>query len=134
MLDSFKNSFGGSGKQKQADELQTLIAAAKEERGALSAMLTQISVRSSKLAQMGKTLEQVSQKADTATATVEDLNKKVSGLDERLGTLEDRTAAVLEAARDVPAVEHVVSFGEPPAGALDFDAPDGVSYPGILSE
>jgi long-chain acyl-CoA synthetase len=33
----------------------------------------------------------------------------------------DKTAAVLEAARDVPAVEHVVSFGEPPAGALAFD-------------
>ncbi|HEU4368486.1 MAG TPA: AMP-binding protein [Methylomirabilota bacterium] len=34
----------------------------------------------------------------------------------------DKTAAVLEAARDVPGVEHVVSFGEAPAGALAFES------------
>src|SRR5688572_7583207 len=82
MLDSFMNR-GGTNK-KQTDELQTLITQAKEERGALSAMLTQISVRSSKLAQMGKTLEQVGLKADSATASVEELDRKVAGLDERL--------------------------------------------------
>jgi long-chain acyl-CoA synthetase len=32
----------------------------------------------------------------------------------------DKAAAVLDAARDVPGVEHVVSFGEAPAGALAF--------------
>lgn len=58
MLDSLKG-FGGGGKtQKQVDDLQGLITAAKEERSALSAMLTQISMRSSKLSQMGKSLEQ----------------------------------------------------------------------------
>ena len=44
MLDSFKTLTGGSNHtRKQADELQVLIASAREERGALSAMLTQIS-------------------------------------------------------------------------------------------
>ncbi len=32
----------------------------------------------------------------------------------------DKTAAVLDAAREVPGVDHVVSFGETPKGALDF--------------
>jgi long-chain acyl-CoA synthetase len=34
----------------------------------------------------------------------------------------DKVPAVLEAAREVPGVEHVVGFGEAPAGALPFDA------------
>ena len=53
MLDAFKGLTAGKA-QKQTEDLQALIVAAKEERGALSAMLTQISMRSSKLSQMGK--------------------------------------------------------------------------------
>lgn len=34
----------------------------------------------------------------------------------------DKAPDVLDAARDVPGVEHVVSFGEAPVGALDFEA------------
>src|SRR5688572_18982 len=85
MLDSFKNLTGaGKGQRQQADELQTLIASAKDERGALSAMLTQISLRSATLAQLGKTLEQVGQKAHLATVSVHDLGRRVSALDDRL--------------------------------------------------
>jgi hypothetical protein len=57
MLDALKSLTGGSkAAQKQADEFQTLIAAAKEERGALNTMLTQITMRSSRLSQIGKSL------------------------------------------------------------------------------
>ena len=65
MLDAFKNMTGGKGKlvQKQTDELELLIATAREERSAISAMLTALTTRSAKLAPLGKTLEQVSEKA-----------------------------------------------------------------------
>ena len=65
MLDAFKNMTGGKGKlvQKQTDELELLIATAREERSAISAMLTALTARSAKLAPLGKTLEQVSEKA-----------------------------------------------------------------------
>ena len=56
MLDAFK-MMGTGGKKAQktaADELQALINAAKEERSALSEMLTQVTLRSGKLAQTHK--------------------------------------------------------------------------------
>ena len=61
MLDAFKNMTGGKGKlvQKQTDELELLIATAREERSAISAMLTALTTRSAKLTPLGKTLEQV---------------------------------------------------------------------------
>ena len=70
MLDSFKNlTSAGKGQRQHAEELATLIAAAKEERGALGALLTQISVRSAKLSQMDKAFEQVGLKADSTTVS-----------------------------------------------------------------
>ena len=85
MLDSLKSGFGAGAKgQKHAEELQSLIATARQEREALGALLTQISGRGSKLAQMDKSLDQVSLKADAATTSIKDLSKKIAGLDERL--------------------------------------------------
>ena len=65
MLDAFKNITGGKGKlvQKQTDELELLIATAREERSAISAMLTALTTRSAKLTPLGKSLEQVTEKA-----------------------------------------------------------------------
>ncbi|MGH9349769.1 MAG: hypothetical protein ACRD26_21160 [Vicinamibacterales bacterium] len=83
MLDAFKGLTGGGKLQKQSDDLLSLIAAAREERGALSAMLTQISMRTSKLQQMGKSLEQVGQKAGAASDRLDELVKRVDGLEER---------------------------------------------------
>ena len=48
MLDAFKSKSGAT--KLQSDELQTLIAASKEERAALSTMLTQVQLHSAKLA------------------------------------------------------------------------------------
>ena len=50
MLDAFKN-ITGKGKlvQKQTEELETLIATAREERTAISAMLTALTARSAKV-------------------------------------------------------------------------------------
>jgi chromosome segregation ATPase len=88
MLDTIKGLTGNGKGQKQTEELQSLIATAREERGALSAMLTQISMRSSKLAQMGKSLEQAGQRAEAAAALSEEVSKRVASLDERLTMLD----------------------------------------------
>ena len=54
MLDAFK-SIGGKNKlaQQQTDELEMLIATAREERSAISAMLTALTTRSAKLTPLG---------------------------------------------------------------------------------
>ena len=58
MLDAFKNMTGGKSKvaQKNGDDLEMLIATAKEERSAISAMLTALTARSAKLTPLGKTI------------------------------------------------------------------------------
>ena len=76
MLDAIKGLTGGGKAQKQSDDLQGLIAAAREERSALSTMLTQISMRSAKLSQLGKSLEQVDQKAASTTVKLDDIVKR----------------------------------------------------------
>ena len=74
MLDAL---FGSQGKNKnQTDELQALIAQAREERTMLSAMLTQMAGGTSKLAQTSKALDQVGQKADAALKRLDDLGMK----------------------------------------------------------
>ena len=69
------------------------IAQAKEERTALSAMLTQMAGGTSKLAQTSKALEQVGQKADAALKRLDDLGQKVTGYEDRVeGSRADREA------------------------------------------
>ena len=95
MLDAFKNIAGGKGKlvQKQSDELELLIATAREERSAISTMLTALTTRGAKLTPLSKTLEQV---ADSATS----VGERLDDITRRLATLDDR-ATVLENGRDV---------------------------------
>src|SRR5882762_1001525 len=100
MLDAIRGLTGGK-TQKQSDDLQGLIAAAREERSALSTMLTQISMRSAKLAQLGKSLEQIDQKADTTTSKLDEIVKRVDGLEDRaqaFGEVEKRVQSLLDSA------------------------------------
>ena len=78
MLDALFGSSSGN-KRQQADELQTLVQQAKDERAALSAMLTQMASGTSKLAQTSKSLEEVGKKADLALKKLDDLGQKVGG-------------------------------------------------------
>ena len=97
MLDALFGKSAGS--KQQVDELQALVNQAKEERAALSAMLTQMAGGTSKLAQTSKSLEQVGQKADLAMKKLDDLGQKVSGHEDRargLDQIEKRIAAMLE--------------------------------------
>ena len=104
MLDAFKNMTGGKGKlvQQQSDELEQLIATAREERSAISAMLTSLSTRSAKLTPLGKSLEQVSEKASSVTAMLDEITKRLTALDERTRELEEidrRIEGLKESAR-----------------------------------
>ena len=101
MLDALKG-LGGSGKaQKQSDDLQSLISTAKEERSALSAMLTQISMRTAKVTQMAKSLEQVDEKASAATGKLDSIARRIEGLEQQaksFGEVEKRVQTLIETA------------------------------------
>ncbi len=111
MLDGL---FGGNqgNKKHQTDELQTLVAQAREERAALSAMLTQMAGGTSKLAQTSKSLEQVGQKADAALKKVDELGLKVTGYEDRakgLEQIEKRISALLDQVNEAQRISEKIT-------------------------
>ncbi|MDP2389214.1 MAG: hypothetical protein Q8N52_02705, partial [Acidobacteriota bacterium] len=111
MLDAL---FGGNSgnKKQQHDELQALVTQAREERAALSAMLTQMAGGTAKLAQTSKALDQVGQKADLALKRLEELGQKVTGYDERakgLEQIEKRVAQVFDQVADAHRVAEKIT-------------------------
>ena len=86
MLDAFKKmgTGGGKGSKEQVDELQALIGTAREERSALSTMLTQVQLHSARLAQAGKTLQQVDEKATQAAARMGEVGERLAHPDRPL--------------------------------------------------
>ena len=86
MLDSLCGNSAQN--KKQLDELQMLVNQARDERAALSAMLTQMAGGTSKLAQTSKALDQVGQKADAALKRLDDLGHEVASYDERAKAFE----------------------------------------------
>src|SRR6202163_4263157 len=90
MLDAFRSITGGKGKiVQQTNELQLLIATAREERSAISAMLNALTTRSAKLAPLGKQLEQVMEKTTAVTDRLDDIGKRLAALDNRTKDLEE---------------------------------------------
>ncbi len=88
--------------QKQTDELKRLIALAREERGAISAMLTALTTNGAKLTPLSKQLGQVTDKATGATTRVDDITKRLVALDDRAHELEEvdkRIQALKDAAQ-----------------------------------
>ncbi|MEY4095272.1 MAG: hypothetical protein RLZZ53_2471, partial [Acidobacteriota bacterium] len=111
MLDGL---FGGNqgNKKHQTDELQTLVAQAREERAALSAMLTQMAGGTSKLAQTSKSLEQVGQKADAALKKLDELGLKVTGYEDRakgLEQIEKRISALLDQVNEAQRISEKIT-------------------------
>src|SRR3989304_3433195 len=104
MLDAFRSMTGGKNKQiqKQTDELQLLITSAREERSALSTMLTTLTARSAKLTPLGKTLEQVMEKATGTASKLDEITKRISALDDRareMDQIDKRIQALKDAAK-----------------------------------
>ena len=100
MLDAIKGMAGGGRSQKraEAEELEALIATAREERGALDAMVTTVRVHSAKLTETGKSLEQVTAKAATAMGSLDAVAKRIEELERRARGLVDveKRAQVLD--------------------------------------
>ncbi|MGH9410848.1 MAG: hypothetical protein ACRD1V_15500, partial [Vicinamibacterales bacterium] len=115
MLDAFKKS-GTKPARQQSEELQTLIAASKEERAALSTMLTQVQLQSAKLASAGKVLEDVQEKAGKAHSRIDE----IAG---RLDTAADRVKALEAIDARIKGLTDEVTRAEREAGRLT--APDG---------
>ncbi|HEY2152432.1 MAG TPA: hypothetical protein VGH34_16605 [Vicinamibacterales bacterium] len=104
MLDAFKNITGAKGKtaQKQTEDLEQLIATSREERSAISAMMTALTAKSAKLSPLGKSLEQVSEKASSVTAQLDEITRRLTTLDDRtkeLAEVDKRIEALKDAAR-----------------------------------
>jgi methyl-accepting chemotaxis protein len=91
MLDALKNLTGGKTKlvQKQTDELELLVAAAREERAAISAMLTTLTTRSQKLAPLGKALEEMTDRVTGVTQRLDDVAARLALVDDRTKALEE---------------------------------------------
>ena len=91
MLDAIKGMTGGGKSQKraEAEELEALIAKAREERGALDAMVTTVRVHSAKLTETGKSLEQVTAKAAAAMGSLDAVAKRIEELERRARGLVD---------------------------------------------
>jgi uncharacterized coiled-coil DUF342 family protein len=118
MLDTFKGLTRLAKAQKHSDDLHSLIAAAREERTALSAMLTQISMRATKLQQIAMAMEQVDQRASAANARLDAVVQRVETLEERARSfahIDARVQSLIEAAAEAQqAFDRLLS----PAGEL----------------
>src|SRR5438034_11222762 len=104
MLDAFKKG-GAKPVQQQFDELQALIAASKEERAALSTMLTQVQLHSAKLASAGKTLQEVEEKAGKAHTKLDEVTDRLNKAAGRVKELEAIDARIKALAESVTQAE-----------------------------
>src|SRR5688500_17281408 len=103
MLDAFKTmTGGGKSRVEQTTELEALIATAREERSAIAAMLSSLTARSAKLMPLGKSLDQLTDKASVVTARLDEIATRLSSLDDRskeVAELDKRILALREAAQ-----------------------------------
>src|SRR2546429_7035299 len=100
MLDGL-NPFNGGKKlvQQQTAELDALIATAREERSAISAMLTALTTRSQKLTPLSKSLDQVTERAASIDAHLAEIAKRLTAVDDRtreLDAIDKRIEALKE--------------------------------------
>ena len=104
--------------KEQADELKALIKMSREERGALRPMLTQINIDAKNLSQVGKSLQQVNDRAGGATAKLEELSTKLSAVEERTERFEQIEGRILSLGNAVGQAEQRVEKLLAPDGDL----------------
>src|SRR6476660_8530348 len=97
MLDAFKKH-GSRPSHEQADELDTLIVSSKEERAALSTMLTQLHLQAAKLAGAGQALQHVDERVAKAAGWLDRIAERMMTLESRAVAMEQEREGV-EAAR-----------------------------------
>ena len=110
MLEAFKK---GQSKpaQQQALDLEKIIATSREERAALSTMLTQIQMQSSKLAAAGKSLQDVEQLVTNA-------NERIDQVSDRLNTAEAHSRVLETIESRIRTLVETVSRAEGETSAL----------------
>ncbi len=74
--------------KEQAAELQALIGTAREERAALSTMLTQIELQGAKLPALGRSMQSVTENAAGTAGKMDRLTQRLSTLEARASGLE----------------------------------------------
>src|SRR6266568_2674034 len=91
MLDVFRSITGGKSRQaqQQTDELEMLIATAREERSAISTMLTALTARGAKLPPVNKILEDVAGRATMIAERLDEIALQLTALDDRTRGLEE---------------------------------------------
>src|SRR5438874_8414699 len=115
MLDAFKKV---ASSRQQSDELQSLIAASKEERAALSTMLTQIQLHGAKVMAAGKTLLEVEEKASKAHARLDEVTERLNTADGRAKQLEVVDVRIRSLAEAVAQAEKETTRLTAPDGEL----------------
>lgn len=119
MLDAFKKiGSGGKGSKEQVDELQALIGTAREERSALSTMLTQVQLHGAKLAQAGKSLQQIDERATQANTRIGEVTERLSRLDRQAQELEKLDARIRTLVEAVAQAEQTATTLTAPDGEL----------------
>jgi len=101
MLDAIKGLIEGGKLQKQSDELQQLIAAAREQQEALTAVLGAIAAQGPELDKLNELLHNVDRKADDSTARVDAVSSRLQKLEARttaLAGIDGRVQALIDAA------------------------------------
>lgn len=87
MLEGFRKHQGRSPRE-QADDLEALIAASREERAALTTMLSQIQLHSAKLTAATRTLQEVEQRSAAAERRLDDIMARMTQVDSRTNDVE----------------------------------------------
>jgi DNA repair exonuclease SbcCD ATPase subunit len=87
MLDGFKKRQGRNARE-QADDLASLIATSREERAALTMMLSQIQLHSVKLAAATRTLQEVERRSAQAEQRLDDIMGRMTQVDSRTNDIE----------------------------------------------
>ena len=116
MLDAFKSKSGAS--KLQSDELQALIAASKEERAALSTMLTQVQLQSARLSSASKSLQEVDEKAGKAHTRLDEVTGRLNQAAARVTELEAIDARIKSLADSVAEAEKEAARLTAPDGEL----------------
>src|SRR5688572_12128807 len=115
MLDAFKKT---GATRLQSDELQALIATSREERAALSTMLTQVQLHGAKLASAGKSLQALEDSASKAHVRLDEVIERLAKADTRVKELETLDARIRGLVEAVARAEHETVKLTAPDGEL----------------
>ncbi|HEX5108725.1 MAG TPA: hypothetical protein VFV95_09775, partial [Vicinamibacterales bacterium] len=101
MLDAIKGLIDGGKLQKQSDELQQLIAAAREQQEKLTAALAAVATQGPELDKLTELLHTIDRKADDSTARVDAVSSRLQKLEARttaLAGIDGRVQILIDAA------------------------------------